>query len=187
MEDHLIIGRVQEGDAEAFSLLVEKYHRGILNFIFRLVGDEKIVEDLGQDVFLEVYKSLKDFDVGRGTPFSAWLFITARNRCISELRKRKGTTAVSLEEVADLGADLMSAEDLLIQSEQQQMAGRLLDQLAEPFKRPLVMSLNGSSLKEIARACGIAPGTAKSRLCRAKEKLKLLAGGNLGGKEYERV
>jgi RNA polymerase sigma-70 factor (ECF subfamily) len=187
MEDNAIIARVKAGEINAFSILVEKYHKDVLSFIFRLVGDDRIVEDIGQEVFLQVYESLKRFGVDRGTPFPAWLFIAAGNRCISELRRRKGTAALSLEAIADVGADLMSAEDLMILSEQRRLARRLLDQLAEPFKRPLLMSLRGSSLKEIAKACAIAPGTAKSRLSQARGKLSLMAETHRGGKNYEGV
>ena len=187
MDDQLIIGRIKKGDSEAFSVLVEKYHKSLLRFIYRLVGDEKIVEDIGQDVFLDVYKSLKDFDEQRGTPFSAWLFITARNRCISELRKRNGKTSVSLDAIAALGAELKSAEDLLIEYERQQTLRGFLERLSEPFRRPLVMSIRGYSVQEIAASCGISAGTAKSRLSRAKEKIRLLIRGSLGGKGYERI
>jgi len=84
VDDIDIVKRVQAGDRNAFSLLVEKYHRPLLSFIYRLVGDDRSVEDIGQDVFLNVYKSISRFDLSEGVPFSAWLFIAARNRCISE-------------------------------------------------------------------------------------------------------
>jgi RNA polymerase sigma-70 factor, ECF subfamily len=71
VDDIDIVQRVQAGDSESFSLLVEKYHTHLLNFIYRLTGDEKAVEDLGQDVFLSVYRSIRNFDVKRGTPFSS--------------------------------------------------------------------------------------------------------------------
>lgn len=103
MDDIEIVKSVQAGDIESFSFLVDKYHRHLLNFIYRLVGDEQIVEDIGQDVFLNVYKSIRAFDIQRGVPFSAWLFITARNRCISELR-RKSRSIVSIEDAAELSS-----------------------------------------------------------------------------------
>jgi RNA polymerase sigma-70 factor (ECF subfamily) len=187
MEDSLIIKSVKNGDVEAFARLVEKYHENLLTFIYRLVRDEKIVEDIGQDVFLYIYKSLRDFDENRGTPFSAWLFIAARNRCISELRKRSSDRAVSIEEAADLAANLESVESLLIEHEERRMVMGFVEQLTEPFKAPLIMSLNGSSLKEIARACGVSLGTAKSRLSRAKGRIRVLVQGYLGGRAYERV
>ena len=62
MEDIEIIKRIKRGDIEAYSVLVEKYHRQLLNFIYRLTGDEKSVEDIGQEVFLSVYQSLQRFD-----------------------------------------------------------------------------------------------------------------------------
>jgi len=188
MEDNLIIRKVKDGDSEAFSAVVEKHHRGLLNFIYRLVGDESIVEDIGQDVFLDVYKSLNSFDESRGTPFSAWLYVAARNRCISELRKRRRTLPVFIEDVADFAADMESAEDLLVEKERRQVVGRFLGQLSEPFRLPLLMSLEGSSLREIAGVCGISQGTAKSRLSRAKEKMRLLVKQYFGGGNgYERV
>ena len=69
-------------------MLVERYHRNLLTFIFRIVRDWHLAEDIGQEVFLDVYKELPSFDPGRGSPFPAWLFIVARNRSISELRRR---------------------------------------------------------------------------------------------------
>jgi len=187
MRDREIIRRIKNGEVEAFSILVKKYHSGLLSFIYRLVGDEKIVEDLGQEVFLDAYKSLRDFDIERGTPFSAWLFIMARNRCISELRKRNGAACLPIDEIIDLGAELKSAEELLIEHEQRQMMASSIKRLAQPFRAPLVMSLQGCSLKEIADACGLSPGTVKSRLGRAREKLRLLVKVYSGGKGYVEI
>lgn len=110
VEDFDIIKRVQNGDVESFSLLVEKYHKRLLNFIHRLVADERIVEDIGQEVFVSVYKSIVNYDLQRGTPFSAWLFIIARNRCISELRKNRDRSFVSIDE-ADIAVQQRSPEE----------------------------------------------------------------------------
>jgi len=76
----------KNSDVELYSLLVEKYHRRLLNFIYRLVSDERIVEDISQEVFISIYKSIMNYDLERGTPFSTCLFINGRNRCISKLR-----------------------------------------------------------------------------------------------------
>ena len=187
MEDNQIIKRIKGGDIDAFAILVEKYHERLLSFILRLVRDKQLVEDIGQEVFLDIYKSLQGFDEDRGTPFSAWLFIAARNRCLSELRKRKAPVAVSLEEIGDLAADGLAAEALLIEHERQEAFRISLEGLARPFREPLLMSLRGFTLREIAGACGLSPGTVKSRLFRAKERMKLLIGRHLGGKEYESV
>jgi len=174
MDDNDIIRRIKAGDAEAYSLLVEKYHRQLLTFIFRLVGDREIVEDLGQDIFFSVYKSLQDFDVERGVPFSAWLFISAKNRCISELRSRGKCELVSLDAVSELRAADKPVVAILIEKEQRQALDASLEHLPEPYRSTILSSLAGQSLEEIAKDQNVAPGTVKSRLSRAKEKLKLL-------------
>jgi RNA polymerase sigma-70 factor, ECF subfamily len=181
-----VIKRVQAGDSKSFSLLVEKYHRPVLNFIYRLVGDERIVEDIGQEVFLSVYRSIREFDVCRGTPFSAWLFITARNRCISELRK-KCRMNVSIEETIELVVQEKSPEQAAIDNEHLEAIHASLKQLPEPYKSTILQSLRGASLKEIAIREGISPGTVKSRIFRARGIMKSMLFKYFGGKDYERL
>lgn len=189
MEDGPIVARVKAGDVQAFSILVERHHRKLLAYIYRLVGDESLVEDIGQEVFLDVYKSLRDFDPERGTPFSAWLFIAARHRCTSELRKRKAAAVISLEDAdpVDLGIDLRTAENLLVERERRSAVRTSLSLMPEGLRKPVLMALRGDSLSEIAEACGVSTGAVKSRLFRGKEKMRLLVARHLGGKNYERV
>lgn len=181
-----IIRRVQAGDSKPFSLLVEKYHKQLLNFIYRLIGDESSVEDIGQEVFLSVYKSMRNFDISKGTPFSAWLFITARNRCISELRKRC-RRYVSIEDTEGLMAQEDSPEQAAIDNERFEAIRGSLDQLPEPHKSTILQSLRGASLEEIALEDGISLGTVKSRIFRAKRKMRSMLCEYFGGKDYERL
>lgn len=187
MDDNDIIKAVQNGDSESFSLLVEKYHNHLLNFIYRIVRDENIVEDIGQEVFLSIYRSLKSFDVGRGTPFSAWLFMSARNRCISELRKNRNRSNIPIEEADGLVNRGISPEDAAIDSERLQAIQASLEQLSEPFKSTVLQSLRGDSLEELARTSEVSVGTVKSRLFRARQKLKLFLREHFGGSGYEGV
>jgi RNA polymerase sigma-70 factor, ECF subfamily len=172
VDDIEIIGRIKRGDIEAYSVLVEKYHRQLLNFIYRLTGDEKSVEDIGQEVFLSVYRSLQRFDVSRGTPFSAWLFIIARNRCISQIRERRGRISIPIDDIPDIAAPIQSPEKGLIDADRQQALLHSLDQLPEPYKSTIIRSLRGDSIERIAREEGVSSGTVKSRLFRAREKIK---------------
>jgi len=180
VEDSDVIKQVKQGNIEAYSVLVEKYHGHLLNFVFRLVGDQDIVEDIGQEVFLSVYRSLKDFDETRGTPFSAWLFITARNRCISELRSRNGKEKVSIEDI-DLRSKERSPEEILISNEEKMALNASLQQLPEPYRSTMLNSMRGDSLDEIALREKISLGTVKSRLFRARKRMKLLLGEYYGG------
>ena len=180
VDENKIIESIQAGDSESFAFLVEKYHRHLLNFIYRLVGDRQIVEDIGQEVFFSVYKSIKTFNIHRGVPFSAWLFITARNRCISELR-RKSFQAVPFEQTGDLIAETETPEQILCNEERLLAIHSTLGLLPEPFKSTILQSLRGDSLEEIAFSHRISLGTVKSRLFRAKEKMKLLLEEHFGG------
>jgi len=184
MDDVEILKRVQAGDTESFSLIVEKYHKQLLNFIFRLIRDEQIVEDLGQEIFVNLYKSIRAFDVHRKVPFSAWLFITARNRCISELRKRNWP-AVPLEEMPDhLQAHGKTPEQNASEEERLTAIHAALEQLPEPYRRTILQSLRGDSPEEIAINNRISRGTVKSRLSRAREKLRLILHTHDGGKSH---
>lgn len=186
MNDNLIIKRVQGGDVDAFAHLVQKYHRNLLAFIYRFVRDPALTEDLGQEVFLDMYKSLLKFDPEMGTPFSAWLYISARNRCISELRKRGRSENVPLEDYHSITGVGDSAEAVLISHEDRQALADSLEQLPEPFRTTMLKSLQGASLNDIAHQGGITLATVKSRLFRAKEKMKQLMKEHVGGVGHER-
>jgi RNA polymerase sigma-70 factor (ECF subfamily) len=172
-DDNEIIRRIKLGEADAYEELVRKYHRHLLNFIFRILRDEYGVEDIGQEVFISVYRSLSGFDERCGVPFSAWLFIVARNKCISELRKRK--TAKFIPIYKELPApDGSSPDEIFIQKEQKAALEQALERIEEPFKEALLKSLKGSSIDEIARSFNVPVNTVKTRLFRAREKLRTL-------------
>jgi RNA polymerase sigma-70 factor (ECF subfamily) len=181
MDDLTVIERVQAGEVEAYALLVERYHRRLLAFIFRLVRDRHLTEDIGQEVFLKVYQALPRFNPSRGTPFVAWLYIVARNEAIGALRQSRRRNCRPVEAFDDLAAAGESAEATLIRQEEERALAATLDDLPEPFRTPLLLSLQGASLDDIARRCGVPAATAKTRLFRARKKLELLWKAQFGG------
>lgn len=187
MDDFAIIKQVKEGDVQAFAVLVEKYHKRLLSFIFRLVDDKDAAEDIGQEVFLSVYKSLNTFDASRGTPFSAWLFIAARNRCISELRSRREKQFLPIEDALEITTSEKSADVVLFEKERLDAIKDSLEQLPEQYRSSILQSLRGASLADIAEREGISIGTVKSRLFRAREMMKSLLKEFAGGASYERI
>lgn len=186
MNDIAIIKRIQRGDVDAFAQLVQKYHHNLLTYIYRFVRDSHLTEDIGQEVFLDVYKSLSRFDPEQETPFSAWLYISARNRCVSELRKRGNAESVQLEDHHMITGAENTAEVALIRHQERQALAASLDQLPEPFRTTMVKSLQGATLREIASHCGISTATVKTRLFRAREKMKQLMKEYVGGIGHER-
>lgn len=185
MDDYPIIRRVQEGDTDAFELLVRKYHRSLLAFIFNLVRDRHLTEDIGQEVFFEAYRFLPRFDPERGVPLVAWLYTSARNRCISELRKRGQSVPTPVEQFLRLRAEEETAEMSLIGREERQALKSSLEQLPEPFRSTILMSLDGVSVAEISRFQGVTMATVKTRLFRARRKMRVLLSEYFGGISYE--
>jgi RNA polymerase sigma-70 factor, ECF subfamily len=185
VDDTEVVKSVQAGNSESFSLLVDKYHRQLLNFIYRLTGNNQVVEDIGQEVFLSVYKSIRSFNTQRGVPFAAWLFITARNRCISELRRKK-LPAVSLNAILNFPVREQTPEQTASEEERISAIHTALEQLPEPYKQTILESLRGDSPEEIARNNQISRGTVKSRLSRARQKMKMLLHSKFGGNPYGR-
>ncbi len=186
MDDIEIIRSIQEGNSEYFSLIVDKYQKHLLNFIYRLIRDKQIVEDIGQEVFLSIYKSIRTFNLQRGVPFSAWLFITARNRCISELRKKNRQT-IPIDCTVSPAARGKTPEQTACDEERLEAIHGALEQLPEPYKHTILESLSGHSLEEIAFNNKISVGTAKSRLFRAREKIKMFLHERFKGNNYGRI
>ncbi len=186
MDDNTIIRLIQDGKTEAYASLVQKYHKNLLSFIYRLVRDPHSTEDIGQDVFLSAYKSLPRFDTERGTPFVAWLFVIARNRCVNHLRDHQIVKDVPVDELKYLPITEDTAEEELIRREDLRILTASLEQLPEPFKSTIMKSLKGASLDEIACEYGIPLSTVKSRLFRARAKVRQLMNIYVGGVGHER-
>lgn len=174
MEDKEIILRVKQGDTEAFSLLVEKYHKKLLSFVYKIVREPDVVEDIGQEVFLKVFQSIDRFNPDSGTPFSAWLFVVARNQAITHLRYGARWQFTSLENILPQKSGRADPIELLLKQEDKVALHECLEQLSEPYRSTLIKSLEGKPINEIAQLHGMLPGTVKSRLHRAQKHLQLL-------------
>lgn len=170
MEEFEIIERVQAGDSRAFARIVERYHRPVLRFIYGLVGNSDMAEDIGQETFLRLFKNIKEFDVQRGVPFSAWIFLIARNLAISSLRR--SSRSVSFDFVSDEQGSSPSAEKMAESFQRLSVVQESLRELPEPYRGSLLASLSGQSIQEIAYLSGVAEGTVKSRIFRARMILR---------------
>jgi RNA polymerase sigma-70 factor, ECF subfamily len=186
MNDNTIIRLIQDGKIDAYARLVQKYHKNLLSFIYKLVRDPHVTEDIGQEVFLSAYKSLSKFDTEIGTPFVAWLFVIARNKCVNYLRDHRNLKNLPVDEHQNLPVPNDDAEEALIRHEELHILTASLKQLPEPFKQTIMKSLEGASLNEIALEFGIPLSTVKTRLLRAKTKIKKLMNIYVGGVGHER-
>jgi RNA polymerase sigma-70 factor (ECF subfamily) len=169
-DDHDVIRRVLGGDVESFRLLVEKYEGPLFCFIRNLIADAHDAEDVAQEVFLAVYASLGAYDPDRAA-FSTWLFTIARNKCRNSRKKRRPLITNELPE----GAEVRTPDAELAEAEWfRQLDGALT---ALPFEQQtafVLAEIQGLSLEEISTIEGVPLGTVKSRISRAREKLRSL-------------
>ena len=171
MNDDLeAIRRVLAEDVESFRPLVERYQHPLLTLVRKLTSPNTDHEGVAQDVFLAAFRCLASFDPKRSA-FSTWLFTIARNRCRNELARRRPRPAAELPDVVDP----RSPERAASEAELFRQLGAALDALPFEQRSAFVLAhLQGLSYEEVGRIDGIGVGTVKSRIARAREKLRSL-------------
>ena len=183
MSESEYIKRCQEGDSEAFGELLNLYENKILNYCYRMLGNRTDAEDATQEVFVKLYRFIGSF-TGQSA-FSTWLYKIASNVCLDYLRKNKKHTSdtVSLHQQNAEGEEfLLNIEDKGLtpyesaqMSEAQRVLALALEQLSEDQRKVVVLrDVEGLSYEEIGEVMGIAEGTVKSRINRARLALKKL-------------
>ena len=172
-----LIHRILAGDDTAFAILVEKYQRQVHALAWRKIGDFHVAEEITQDTFLKVYQkleSLKDPD-----QFSGWLYVIATRRCLAWLRKKRMET----ESLEDMDTEMIeeTAYSKYVAGEkakvtiqtQREVVKKLLAKLKESERTVMILHYFGEmTCEEISRFLGVSPSAIKSRLSRARQRLK---------------
>jgi len=167
-EETGIIKAVLEGDPESFRLLVQRYQKPVIRMIANFINDRHICEDIAQEVFLTAYKKLPSFDPARSS-FSTWLFTITRNKSINIMKKR---TIPSVSYPPE-NPDFSEAADSLVRDELFIKLDQALTSLSPGHRRALVMAeFENLPYEQIAQIEGVRIGTIKSRINRAKHKLR---------------
>ena len=179
-DDKELIQRTLEGDTQAFAALVEKYQEQIHALAWRKIGDFHIAQEITQDAFITAYQKLHTLT--HHNRFAGWLYVITNNLCNMWHRKRKPQLE-SLEELET--TDPVELEEAYyseyISRQREEAAARkrritvqkLLDTLGESERTVMTLHyLSGLSCEEISKFLGVSPNTVKSRLHRARERLK---------------
>jgi len=174
--DNELVVRCLQRDEVAWQLLVERHSRRVLNIAYQFTGRRDEAEELGQEVFLRVFRSLHQFDLT--THFVPWLVRVSRNLCIDEHRSRAREKAalvadeVDPERTQDTGN---SPYRNLEEKELEQRVRRGLAELGDELRTTLELrDLQGLSYSEIAEVLNLAVGTVKSRIHRGRLELAIL-------------
>jgi RNA polymerase sigma-70 factor (ECF subfamily) len=176
-----LIRRAQRGDRSAFDALVRRYDQEVLRMALRIVPSYEEAQDLYQEAFLKVYRSIGRFRLE--SKFSTWLYRVVMNVCLDHLRRQKSRGEMQMPETAEGEPDYMqsiperraalhpgrSLEASEISSRLQLAMGRLSPRERIVFE---MKHCQGMKLRDIGEVCGTSEEAAKNSLFRALQKLR---------------
>lgn len=180
MDEEKMIAYARKGDLDAFNRLVVTYQDIAFNVAFRMLSNPAAAEDVTQDAFISAYRKLHTF---RGGSFKAWLLRIVTNACYDELRRQKRRPITSLEPIGEDDEEIESPswledpgespEDTALRMELSQAIQHCIDELDDDFKAVVILvDVQGMDYTEAADVVRKPLGTIKSRLARARGRLK---------------
>lgn len=181
-----LVRRCVAGEAAAWEELVRTYQRRIYNYCYRFTGSAEEAEDLAQDVFIKIYRSLETWDASRGA-FTTWMITLTRNLLVDQYRRGKydrmtdslEAGAGPEEEGISLGEQIPDRDpspDARVDSrEVQEAVHRALEKLSPELREAVILrDLQDLDYKEIAHILRVPEGTVKSRINRGRTELARL-------------
>lgn len=185
LSDHELIQATKDGDETAFAEIIARYRNPITNYLYRFLNDYEEAVDLAQETFIRVYFAIERYHSDYA--FSTYVYRIATNLAISELRRRKRRSVLSLtglfqsdrEDAVEFQPPDKRplADQDLVDSERDSVIAKAIATLPPKYRVPLVLrDIEGRSYEEICQILELGLGTTKSRISRArallKEKLK---------------
>ncbi len=179
MDEPALISAAQKGDLDSFNTLVLNYQHQVYNLAYRIMADEASASDATQEAFISAWNSIKGF---RGGSFKSWLLRIVTNACYDELRRNKRRPATSLESLyvedptpdANLPASQQESPEAAVQRHELNRAIQACIAQLPPDQRIVLVlaDIQAMSYEEIAETTGTNLGTVKSRLSRARARLR---------------
>jgi len=180
MDEPALIKAAQDGDLDAFNTLVLAYQDAVFNTALRILNDEDLAADASQEAFLSAFRAMNSY---RGGSFRAWLLRTVTNACYDELRRKKRRPTTPIEPETEAGEDMesprwladpgASPEQQLDQAELEHAIQHCLENLPTDFRMVVVLAdIQGLDYSEVALAVKSPIGTIRSRLARARSRLR---------------
>lgn len=170
-DDH-IIKQIMEGDTKAFAVLVDRYKDLVFTVAIRMLKHREEAEEVSQDTFIKVYKSLDSFK--GDSKFSTWIYRVAYNSCLDRIKKnKKEYLNVAIDDYTERQIkSIDNALDALISDERKEAIKECLD-LLPPYDSALLTLyyFEDLSLDEIAKIVNLTSNNVKVKLFRSRKKL----------------
>jgi len=179
-EDFRLVRAFKAGDRKAFEELVRRYQRQVANIVFLTLGSREEVQDISQEVFVRVYRSIDKFEFDAS--FFSWIYRITVNLCIDELRRKKIKKALSLDFLTE-GAverekkskEQVLASDGVLNEEKREIVLEALQRISQEHRQVIILrEYEELTYAEIASYLGISIQAVKSRIFRAREDLRFL-------------
>lgn len=168
LEERLEVLRAQQGDADAFGRLVDRYERRVLYFVLRFTNDADQALDVLQEVWLSVFRLLPRLEAPEA--FRVWMYKIAHGK-VADFLRRGRRTATSLDAAEIPSPEAMDCDVPALDNAE--LVHRALGRLSIEHREVLVLHfLEGMSLEEIAQSISCPLGTVKSRMYYAKRLLR---------------
>ncbi|HZQ38423.1 MAG TPA: RNA polymerase sigma factor [Dehalococcoidia bacterium] len=177
--DEQLVAAFLGGDAEAYEELVRRYSRRIFNFVYRMIGSYADADDVAQDVFVQVYRSLPA--ARTDLPFKPWLYVIARNKCLDFVKRKRPVLFADVDGPDDEGSSITERvpdpdplpEELAERADLQRILHEAVLELPERYRQVVAMRYTGDlSFAEIADALNVPENTVKTHFHRAKALLR---------------
>ena len=175
--DPELIQRVLQGDQDAFSPLVEKYQKGAHALAWRKIGDFHTAQEITQDAFLKAYQKLGTLK--NHNAFAGWLYVIVARLCADWLRENRlpmeSLEVTDMSEVNEVSYSRYVAEKQATEADEtrREVVKKLLQKLPESERTVMTLYYLGEmTIKAISEFLGVSPNTIKSRLSRARNRLK---------------
>jgi RNA polymerase sigma-70 factor, ECF subfamily len=181
-----LVRRCASGDAVAWEEIVQRFHRRIYNICYRFAGSAEDAQDLTQDVFVKVYRTVGSFD-GEKASFNTWVTTVTRNLLVDHFRKTRNDRATdSMDAVQGSEGDGPTLADRLsdgapgphvhVESrERREMVQRALQQISPDLREAVILrDLQDMDYRDIAQVLKVPEGTVKSRINRGRAELARL-------------
>lgn len=177
MDEAALIAQAKQGDIAAYNRLVLHYQDLVYNVSYRIMREPQAAEDVTQEVFISAYKAFNRF---RGGSFKSWILRIATNACYDELRRRKRRPQSSLEDLTEEGDAYAFLRSPGVGPEGEQQRTELIEAiehclggLPEDQRVTAVLcDVEGYDYQSIAEITNVSLGTVKSRLSRARARLR---------------
>ncbi len=169
------INELRAGDENAFEILVREFERPIARFLYRYLGNMEEAKEVCQEVFIKVFRGISSFQ--NNCSLKTWIYRITLNTVLNEKRRwyqRLRDRFIGLDGISRVYADSLPDPEMSLTLDERTRAIQIALRKLRPEHRAIVVmrDLEGLSYQEIGLSLGLAQGTVKSRLARARQELK---------------